>query len=288
MDKLISYQKEVITNFTHNLFYKTPDNTDYQTLRINLSSKKIICENYVSESRIIFNKEDLATYEILKDGCINIHLHNDVNLDTSLYYALQIPLGCLYAQNGYLIAHASVAEKNGKCSAFFGSPGIGKSSLLMMLMNNGWNFVTEDICVIDTLNNYRCIPSQPYIKLSNDLAKINNIDLVTTNIQTDRLGRNVYQFDESAMSKGAKLESIFFLDWGSIINLYTPTESTYLRLLLNYLVPSFQSKANDMQIKTYKKVLGLINRVPSYVFERPKSLNKAAVDAVIYKINELN
>ena len=288
MEKLISYQREVTTNFSHNLCYKTSDHTDYETLRINLSSKKNIGENYISESRIIFNKEDLATYEILKDGYINMHLQNNMNLDTSLYYALQIPLGCLYAQNGYLITHASVAEKNGKCSAFLGSPGVGKSSLLMMLMNDGWNFVTEDICVIDTLNNYRCIPSQPYIKLSNDMVKNNNIDLVTTNIKTDRLGRSVYQFDESAMSKGAKLESIFFLDWGSIINLYTPTESTYLRLLLNYLVPSFQSKANDMQIKTYKKVLELINKVPSYVFERPKSLNKADVDAVIYKINELN
>ncbi len=288
MDKLISYQKEVITNFTHNLFYETTNFSSYDLLKINLSSKKNIGKDYISKSRIIFNKDDLATYEILKDGYINIHLHNDVNLDTSLYYALQIPLGCLFAQNNYLIFHASVAEKNGKCSAFLGSPGVGKSSLIMMLINDGWNFITEDICVIDTMSNYQCIPSQPYIKLSNDLAKNNNIDLTATNIQTDRLGRSVYQFDEKIMSKGAELESIFFLDWGSKINLYTPTESTYLRLLLNYLVPSFQSKANDMQVEIYKEVLELINIVPSYVFERPKSLKKADVDAVIHKINELN
>ena len=275
------------TDFIHNLSVLNESLLDDSILKINLFNDIKIEKDFVSSSKIFFNKTDIAAYEILEGSEINIYPHEHINADTLLYYALQIPFGCACAQNNKLVFHASVAEKDGKCFAFLGAPGAGKSSILMKLLESGWNFITEDICVVDKGHNLVFIPSFPYIKLSDDVATNHLDQLISTNIKTDKAGRNTYQINESSMSLGGALESIVFLDWSQQSNLYKPAESTKLRLLLNYLVPSFQSQANDLHIDSYKKLLKLMDSLPMFVLERPKSLAIKDIQSTIDRINSL-
>jgi len=274
-------------DFVHNLIIHNHPSHHNSTLKINLLKNKKIEKDFVSSSKIFFNKTDIAAYEILEGNTINIFPSKDIDSDTLLYYSLQLPFGCACAQNGKLVFHASVAEKDGKCFAFLGEPGAGKSSILIELLESGWNFVTEDICVVDDSQNLNFIPSFPYIKLSNEVATAHSDKLITTGIKTDRAGRNTYQIDISNMSLGGSLDSVFFLDWCQETNVYKPSESTKLRLLLNYLIPSFQSKANDLHIDCYEKILKLIDSIPIYILERPKSLARNDIQATVNIINSL-
>jgi hypothetical protein len=281
------YGIKVQTNFIHNLLIKNQPTTEDSILKINLLNHTKVKKDFVSSSEIFFNKADIGAYEILGGNTINIYPHKNINADTLLYYGLQIPFGCACAQNQKIVFHASVAEKDGKCFAFLGNPGAGKSSLLIKLLENEWNFITEDICVVDDNYNLNFISSFPYIKLSNEVAQSHSNKLIPTDINTDKLGRKTYQIDTLNLSSGGVLESIFFLDWGQGLNLYQPAESTKLRLLLNYIVPSFQSKAGDLHIDSYKKILKLMDSLPIFVLERPRSLANNDIQAIINKINSL-
>ncbi len=277
----------VHANFSHDLLIKKDVLSNDSNLEINLSDNKKIEKDFVSSSKIFFNKTGIATYEILDGSVINIYPYKNVDTNTLLYYGLQIPFGCACVQNKKLVFHASVAEKDGKCFAFLGSPGAGKSSLLIELIESGWNFITEDICVLDDDYNLNFISLFPYIKLSNEVATKHTNKLILTGIKTDRLGRQTYQIDLSNVSAGGILESIFILDWSQEKNLYQPAESTKLRLLLNYLVPSFQAKANNIHIDSYKKILKLIDSLPIFVLERPRSLGKKVIQTTIDRLNFL-
>jgi hypothetical protein len=275
------------TDFSHNLIIQDNPSSDGINLKINLLNTLKINKDFVSGDRIFFNKADIAAYEILEGKVINIYPNQHINTDTLLYYALQIPFGCACAQNNKLVFHASVAEKGGKCFAFLGAPGAGKSSILMKLLGSGWNFITEDVCVIDDSNNLSFISSFPYIKLSDEVAKNYLDQLVATDIKTDKANRNTYRIDASSVSLGGALESIFFLDWSQDSNLYKPAESTKLRLLLNYLIPSFQSKANGLHIDSYKKILELMDLIPMFILERPRSLDSRDIQTTINTLNSL-
>ena len=277
----------VHANFPNNLITEKIVSSNDPSLNINLLDKNRFEKDFVSNSKIFFNKTDLATYEILDGSTINIYPQKNINADTLLYYGLQIPLGCACAQNKKLAFHASVAEIDGKCFAFLGSPGAGKSSLLMELIGSGWNFITEDICIIDDRYNLNFVSSFPYIKLSNEVAKTHSNKLISTNIETDKLDRKTYQLDLLNMSAGGVLESIFFLDWSNDINLYEPAESTKLRLLMNYLIPSFQSNGEEIHIDSYKKILKIMDSLPIFILGRPKYLDVNYIQKTIDKINSL-
>ena len=197
----------VRVNFPHDLLTKKDAISDNSNIEINLLDNKKIKKDFVSSSKIFFNKTDIAAYEISDGSVINIYPYEDINTNTLLYYGLQIPFGCACAQNKKLVFHASVAEKDGKCFAFLGSPGAGKSSLLIELIESGWNFITEDICVLDNDYNLNFTSSFPYIKLSNEVATMHTNKLILTDIKADRLGRQTYQVDLSNVSAGGVLES---------------------------------------------------------------------------------
>jgi hypothetical protein len=287
LNKIFKNEIKAQISFTHNLSITSKFSQRSSNLSLNLLNERKIEKDFVSSSRIFFNKTGVASYEILEGSTINIYPYEHINAETLLYYGLQVPLGCAYAQNNKLVFHASVAEKGGKCFAFLGEPGAGKSSLLIKLIESGWNFISEDICIVDDSLNLYFIPSFPYIKLSNEVAKAHLDQLIATNIKTDIAGRNTYQINTSCMSLGGVLKSIFFLDWSQENNLYKPAESTRLKLLLNYLVPSFQSKANDFHIDSYKKILELIDSLPIYVLERPKSLASEDIQSTIDRLNSI-
>ena len=72
---------------------------------------------------------------------------------------------------------------------------------------------------------------------------------------------DIYKLKKIAPENYGNLHKIFFLDWGQKNRIYTPSESTQLRLLLSYLIPSFQNKGSMMQTNIYSKLLNLFSHV---------------------------
>lgn len=267
MSSLKFYEKEISSNFSNSLLINKSNNSE---VVINLCEIPLDTPDFISDEKIIFNKGNLATYEAINGSLINIYPKECSHNNTLLYNALQIPMGCLFAQKNNLVFHGAIAEKHNKCFMFVGDPGAGKSSLLMHLMKKGWNFITEDISVLNS-QNYHCLKSFPYIKLSKEIAKRNFDLLEETNIMNDSRGRSIYKLKKINPENSGNLHKILFLDWGQKNRIYTPSESTQLRLLLNYLIPSFQNKGSMMQTNIYSKLLNLLDIFSADILERPKS-----------------
>lgn len=49
----------------------------------------------------------------------------------------------------YLLLHAAVVERNGRCVVLPGDPGAGKSTLTAALMLSGWRLLSDELTVID-------------------------------------------------------------------------------------------------------------------------------------------
>ena len=261
------YEKEISSNFSNSLLINKSSSTE---ISINLCEKSLDMPDFVSDEKIIFNKDKLATYEVVNGSQINIYPKECFHNNTLLYNALHIPMGCIFAQKNNLVFHGAIAEKHNKCFMFVGDPGAGKSSLLMHLIKNGWNFITEDISIIND-HNYHCFRSFPYIKLSMEIAKRNFDLLEETNVMDDSKGRSIYKLKKINPENSGNLHKILFMDWGQKNRIYTPSESTQLRLLLNYLIPSFQNKGSMMQTNIYSKLLNLLDIFSADILERPKS-----------------
>lgn len=261
------YEREISSNFSNSLLKNKSSNSE---VFINLCDKSLDISDFVSDEKIIFNKDKLATYEVVNGSQINIYPKECSHNNTLLYNALHIPIGCLFAQKENLVFHGAIAEKNNKCFMFIGDPGAGKSSLLMHLIKNGWNFVTEDISILDE-QNYHCFRSFPYIKLSKEIATKNFDLLEKTNIMNDSKGRSIYKLKKTDSNNLGNLHKIFFLDWGQKNRIYTPSKYVQLKQLLNYVIPSFQNKGSKMQTNIYSKLLNLLDIFTADILERPKS-----------------
>ncbi len=241
-------------------------------------------EDYVSEDKIYFNKKDISLNSITNKNLIQVFPKNNVDMETLLYHTLQIPIGCLFAQREKVVLHASAIEKEGKSFIFAGNPGIGKSTLVLNLVENGWNFITEDVCVIDKTVSFSCRPSLPVIKLSDEASQLHESMLEKTIVKKDALLRSTYKLKIS-LSKTNRLQGIFFLDWGSDMKVYEPNKSTSLRLLLNYLIPSFQTKTHNNQLRIYDDLTLLNESIKSRILERPKNINSETFNKTIDLIN---
>ena len=261
------YEKEISSNFSNSLLINKSNNSE---VVINLSEKSLDIPDFVSDKKIIFNKDKLATYEVVNGSQINIYPKECSHKNTLLYNALHIPMGCLFAQKNNLVFHGAIAEKHNKCFMFIGDPGAGKSSLLMHLIKKGWNFITEDISILND-QDYRCFRSFPYIKLSEEIATKHFDLLEKTDILNDSKGRSIYKLKKIDPQNCGNLHKIFFLYWGQKNRIYTPSQSAQLRLLLSYLIPSFQNKGSMMQTNIYSKLLNLLDIFTADILERPKS-----------------
>tara|TARA_Y100000591_G_scaffold213056_1_gene184879 strand:+ start:13 stop:876 length:864 start_codon:yes stop_codon:yes gene_type:complete len=283
--KLIHCYKELISIDSLPSFLEIHPSSDIEpSAHIETKDHFLEKADYVSEDKIYFNKKGISLNCITNKNLIEVFPKNNVDKETLLYHTLQIPMGCLFAQREKIVLHASAIEKEGKSLIFVGNPGMGKSTLVLKLVENGWNFITEDICVIDKAGSFSCRTSFPIIKLSDEASQSHESILEKTIVKKDALLRSTYKL-KMDLSKTNKLVGIFFLDWGSDLKVYEPNESTSLRLLLNYLIPSFQTKAHNNQLRIYEDLTLLNESIKSRILERPKIINQETFNKTIDLIN---
>ncbi len=283
--KLIQCYNELISVESPPSFLDIQNSNDIDpSAHIKIKDYFLKKEDLVTEDRIYFNKKDISLSYIANRNLIEVFPKNNIDKETLLYHTLQIPMGCLFAQREKIVLHASAIEKEEKSFIFVGNPGIGKSTLVLKLVENGWNFVTEDVCVIDKTASFSCRTSFPIIKLSDEASHPHESILEKTKVEKDALLRSTYKL-KIDLSKTNRLEGVFFLEWGSDLKVYEPNKSTSLRLLLNYLIPSFQTKTHNNQLRIYEDLTLLNESIKSRILERPKILNQENFKNTIDLIN---
>ena len=252
--------------------------TDHSPIKISiLRNNKKFEDNIIAKDKIIFKKDQIANYEINNGEEIIVYITSEDKLNTALYYSLNIPMGCIFFQRGLISIHGSSVSKNNKSYTFLGSPGSGKSSFAAFLSNNGFKFVSEDICIMekDTLN---CPASFPMIKLSDPAAKLCSQSNIIKEIYKDSKHRSTYSIDSTVFQdEQSKLNAIYILDWGQSTRIYEPNDKTKLRLLMNFVIPSVTVNSVSINKESYDYLFSLIKNVPIFIFERERDLSEEAM-----------
>ena len=93
----------------------------------------------------------------------------DVGDDILAQRMLSIALPCWFEQGGKLVIHAASVAKNGVAIGFVGTSGMGKSTLLSEMINQGWSLVSDDVLVVDKKDDdFFAIPAYPFMRLGQE------------------------------------------------------------------------------------------------------------------------
>ena len=114
----------------------------------------------ITASKSIFYKNNVGLFEINNPDYIKYKVISHENMYDFSRVLLGLPLG-YFIHSDRLVLHGSAISKKDSAFGFIGKSGTGKSSLALECLENGCNFLTEDILVIEDKS---IRPSFPFLK----------------------------------------------------------------------------------------------------------------------------
>ncbi|MEW6428592.1 MAG: hypothetical protein AB1568_11215 [Thermodesulfobacteriota bacterium] len=79
---------------------------------------------------------------------IRLYYRNDARLQGRLYLLFLFALHQGLAARGALLVHGAAAVRGDRCIALCGLRGSGKSQLFLELLENGWDYLGDDKCIV--------------------------------------------------------------------------------------------------------------------------------------------
>ena len=159
--------------------YQPLESTEFEQLKFPPDGKVVWAKN---DGKVLYKDEKY--YGIYHDGLVkgiyDAKKNNVINLirDPSRYFNISIGVidylfsKALFQQNIFRI-HAAGVSKGKNVLLICGTKGVGKTTLLMKFLQNGYNFVADDSIYIQFINNELiCYPFPKTIKITaRDLIK---------------------------------------------------------------------------------------------------------------------
>lgn len=205
-------------------------------------------------------------------------------------WLLNIPLGyyCLYLD--YICIHGSALLIKNKVSLFLGFSGIGKSTILSMMIDKHNIMVTEDVCLIDSgTNQPKVIPSFPIIKNDNEKYFYEIGHKIDINID-DKRNRSFFHVNDNffANPEWHEIKNIYVLKSDNINSLNRLSGIEKFEKVLPHLfkIPYEKNKKifinERIERKLFSKLSGLLNN--TNIFEIKRNANRDESLAFINKI----
>ncbi|WP_420457509.1 hypothetical protein [Rubrivirga sp.] len=123
----------------------------------------------------------------------------------------------LLRQRGLLVLHGSGVSKDGVAVGFVGDSGWGKSTLAASLVTRGWSLLTDDLLVVDGLDQTAglptAIPSHPSMRLSPEAADaVADQGQNQRGVAHERTTKRHVEWEEAFSTEPASLAHVFVLD----------------------------------------------------------------------------
>lgn len=124
---------------------------------------------YTGRSRTLVRFPSLADFDIADDGSVTCHPVPEVPATAveHLFRNQVVPLALSRA--GQLVFHASAVAVSGRCLAFIGPSGRGKSTLAASFATSGHHFMVDDGLLLEgSGTEWRAVASHPALRLWSD------------------------------------------------------------------------------------------------------------------------
>ena len=225
--------------------------------------------NFFNES-ILFQKNSIFIktktsniFEIKRSNEIFIYSLDKESRNNIWIEFLGIPLGYALRKSGFTVIHGSSICLDNYAACIVGFSGVGKSTLSIGLINEGFSFITEDLCVIK--NNEIFQPSS-WIKNTNKNMKDLNINFKQKlRIAKDSRNRDLFNLN-GHQCKNKSIPKAFYFPIDSnkkMINKMKKEDA------FKFIFASFYRMHNN-EVDNLEKITTLIESVPCYFFLRDK------------------
>jgi hypothetical protein len=165
------------------LAYHVFDLTIVSDFDLPLSERTVSKSNVdVSISKGVASTENRKGHRVRFDGVATVQMVDestlivepDAEMDSSLHpFLLHNCLGWVLHRRGKAIFHAGAANVNDICVAFLGQSGVGKSSTVAAMYDQGYPVVSGDVLAVDQSENIpSVIPSFPRLRIPSDTLSV--------------------------------------------------------------------------------------------------------------------
>ena len=207
---------------------------------------------YENESGILFN--------ITKDSRVIINPNgNDIN---NIWESLiGIPFGYVLSNKGFCVAHGSSVSINDSAACIFGYSGLGKSTLAISLINKGFNFITEDLCIFQDKKIHQF---NSWIKTTKKLIKDLRVDIEDEiHLCQDSRERDLFKIKEIHCSKKCNPRIAYFPIEGEKKSIKKITKSEAFEFLFTNFYRFDNQKESDLH-----KITNLLESLDCYLYTR--------------------
>lgn len=150
--------------------------------------------DHIEEQVMWFNLEKLVLFYIEKGNHIIIYRQSDLITELAIRsYLTGSAMALALMQKGYLPIHGGTVEYQGKGIIISGESGAGKSTITMELYEQGFQFVADDVSVVDLQEREAMVfPGFPQQKFCRDVVEeksFNMEELIYVDEDRDKFAR---------------------------------------------------------------------------------------------------
>lgn len=161
-------------------------------------------------------KSDFFDAELLFDihdgKVITVQPKGEIELKVLQAWLIGQLMPTLLRQRGYVVLHGSAVAKEGTAIAFLGESGWGKSTLAEFFVQHGYDFLTDDMLVIDMeRESLSVLPGPQYIRLNPDVGAKLVSDFDDLPLVSERVSKRIHSVRRAAET-AMPLGKVYILD----------------------------------------------------------------------------
>ena len=247
-----------------------------------IENKPVLADNkstasWVTNDSACITYKGIGTFLMRNGEEVIIDLLETANVVEVSHILLGVAISVILHQRGYLVLHSSVIEMGDFSVGFVGHSGNGKSSIATMMLEKGYNLISDDLAVvgIDSSDQYIVYSGYPQTKLWPDFVEsigINpdNLPLVNSDYTKRTRKINDYFTDKTTLP----LKALYILDKGSEIEISDIKGHKCIFELVTYSYDIQLAKATRELPKNLSQCTQLAKKVPVKRLQRPWELKK--------------